>query len=702
MKKLIGIIWLLCLSLNFVWGQNLITMGDHAFAKENYAKSAYFYAQYFYPISNDKVENTVYFPYELKQHKSIKEKTKNIPFLPPKVVPKSKDKLIVNKLAKSFFLCNDYKHAEEWYSLAVKNKVTEFPKVYYYYGLSLMNNNKYKEAKVFFEKTLQNFTDKHDPFYAIIKNKIKSCDFAQLKNSKKEEKVTVLGTSINKGTTAFGMMFTDNGLLFASTRKNIHETADKNDSTFYNSNIYLTEKIEHQIKFTPPTTFKGNANTYAIEGGATLLYDGKTILFTSVDPHQPSQKFIYLTRVFQGHWTPPFKLGDAFNVEGYQSITPSFGGITDDKMIIYYASNRPGGYGGYDIWKTTINQYGVTTPPVNLGSIINSANDEMSPFYDQNSKTIYFSSNGHIGYGGFDIFKSSKNIGTNQWGLIKNMGNGINSSRDDAYFIWNSKKNIGYFSSDRKTSSDCSSSKIVTPNCYKIYMIKTPAPSPVTIKGHVFDGATNQPLANAIIEFKDIRGELQTQTVLTNDKGFFTYIVSSNKEFFVKASRRGYFVDAHIIKTLGISKKANITKDFYLRLIPKEEIEIVGIEYDLNSSYLRDKSKKILDSLIGFLQLNDQLIVEIRSHTDINGEAKYNAWLSQRRAQRVVDYLQEHGIAKKRLSAKGYGATLPKETTINGKEVLLDTQFINSLNSEEEKEKYNQMNRRTTFKVLNN
>lgn len=704
MKKIGCYIAFIILAINMVYGQDVMKMGDREMAQENYAKAAYLYAQYFYAVKSEQQKNAVYYPYGLHHSHESTENHSKEEFTPPEKLEGKSAIIAAHKLANAFRLAHDYKHAEQWYALASKYSSSDFPKTLYYYGVSLQENKKYKAAENVFENVANKISNKSDKFYDIVHNKLSSCQFALRTNKEKEgnkgEKVQLLNTRINSGATSFGMMFSSQGILFSSTQKTIISKQDRSDSLNFNSNLYLTNKIEDKNDFTPPKLFKGNANSYAIEGGAVLLFGGKTILFTRVDPHNRKNVHIYLTRMFQGHWTAPYKLNEAFNVDGYKSMTPCVLKEGESKVSVFYASNRPGGQGGLDIWQTSINQFGETTPPVNLGKKINTPEDEMSPYYDRNSKTLYFASKGHIGYGGYDIYKSNWDKIYKTWSVVKNMGNTINSSRDDAYFVWNSEKNSGYLSSDKKKCESCNSNKIIIPHCFKIYGVTTPAPTQVVVNGYVYNQETNRPIGGVVIQFKDIRGKLQNETALTDAKGHYSYTIRSNKEFFVKASREGYFADAHIIKTLGVNKKTIITQNFKIKLIPNTEIEIPGIEYDLNSSYLRDKSKDILDSLVQFLKLNDNLTVQIRSHTDINGKDKYNVWLSQKRAQRVVDYLIEKGIKASRLSAKGYGSTLPKTLMINGKETVLDSNFIDSLPSKEEKEKYNQLNRRTTFKVL--
>ncbi|MDA7803908.1 OmpA family protein [Crocinitomix sp.] len=169
----------------------------------------------------------------------------------------------------------------------------------------------------------------------------------------------------------------------------------------------------------------------------------------------------------------------------------------------------------------------------------------------------------------------------------------------------------------------------------------------------------------------------------------------------MRASKLDFFADKGLVSTIGEIESKTYEQDFYLERIPNTEIEIEGIEYDFNSSYLRPESELILDRLIEFLELNHNIKVEIRSHTDFRGNDDYNLWLSDRRAKSVVDYLIAHGIPMERLVPKGYGETTPAEITDSeGNTTVLTEKYINSLPTNLEKEEAHQRNRRTAFFVL--
>jgi outer membrane protein OmpA-like peptidoglycan-associated protein len=353
-----------------------------------------------------------------------------------------------------------------------------------------------------------------------------------------------------------------------------------------------------------------------------------------------------------------------------------------------------------DIWVTTINEDGETTEPVNLGEHVNTNEDEITPFYHSPSKTLYFSSEGHIGFGGLDVFKTTINPVTEWWDNPTNIGQPINSSRDDAYFIWGRDMQSGFFTSDRDNCGDCDSLNTLNAHCNSIYSVERPLIE-ITISGYIFNFETDEAIPDASISFKDVRGELETITLQANESGYYERTLKVNQEYFLKASKKKYFADAAVQNTLGIVESKNIMQDFYLTNIPTGEIEIKGIEYDFDASTLREQSKLELDKLVEFLNLNANLKVEIRSHTDERGRDSYNLDLSERRAQSVVDYLVDNGLSRDRLKPTGMGETEPAVVeTESGQELILSPKYINSLDEEELQEKYHQRNRRTAFKVL--
>ena len=228
------------------------------------------------------------------------------------------------------------------------------------------------------------------------------------------------------------------------------------------------------------------------------------------------------------------------------------------------------------------------------------------------------------------------------------------------------------------------------------------------MSGYSYNKETDEILPNVKLTFKDVRGEREPFTINTNDKGYYEVELAYGQELFIRGQKINYFADATSVSTVSITQTTSIVRDFFLKPIPQKEIEIEGIEYDFNSANLRPASKEILDKLFDFLELNDNIKVEINSHTDARGSDIYNQDLSQRRAKSCVDYLVSKGIDPERLKPIGYGETQPNEMYGPDKKPLLDASgnpivlteaYINTLKTKKEREVLHQKNRRTAFKV---
>jgi outer membrane protein OmpA-like peptidoglycan-associated protein len=321
-----------------------------------------------------------------------------------------------------------------------------------------------------------------------------------------------------------------------------------------------------------------------------------------------------------------------------------------------------------------------------MGPAINSPDDEITPFYHFTSGTLFYSSNGFSGYGGFDIVKSSYNADDNTWSSPKNLDAPFNSSRDDAYFTMDRMQQHGYFSSDREKCEACGPG---SGYCYKAYSFKN-EPLHFAIKGYVYSVETNEVISNALLTFKDVRGDNEPFYIITDSAGYYESELSLNQELYIKAQKNKFFGDATSISTVGLTDDSLFMHDFYLTPIPAGEITIPGIEYDYNKATLRPESMKILDDLAAFLELNDNLSVEIGSHTDARGSDTYNQDLSQRRAKSCVDYLVSKGISPDRLVATGFGEAKP----------LITEKDIAAMPTTEEKEAAHQKNRRTAFRPI--
>ena len=207
----------------------------------------------------------------------------------------------------------------------------------------------------------------------------------------------------------------------------------------------------------------------------------------------------------------------------------------------------------------------------------------------------------------------------------------------------------------------------------------------------MYDYVTNEPIVAALITIKDVTGEDEPMYLITDDQGFYSTPLKENKQFFLKAQKKSYQASSASASTKGLTETAHLVQDFTLDVIPGEDVVIEGIEYDLNKTTLRARSKEILDKIYDYLVLNDNFSIEINAHTDTRGSNKANQILSQGRAQSCVDYLISKGIEKKRLLPTGYGETKP---------LISDDQIAVMVPKSEEFEAAHQKNRRTAFRVM--
>lgn len=703
MNKLLSILFVLFISaIGFGQGsRELIKLGDQAMENGQYSNAVHYYSYVLHKIESDK--EAIYYPYEIAKPYEEPEKTEDGKVKPPES-PTEKEVIIVHKLADAYRLADDYTHAEIWYEAAVQNPQEEFPYARYFYAVSLMYNSKFEEAIVQFEK----FMTEDDPnpdskFYKLSEGKIASCQFAlNPENTKNKITITDVDSLINEGSTSFGLTFvSDNVVLFSSARVDNStpdslRTGDSNPLELYMLDIYIVT-INEDGTWNAPEKFPFEINSEEFhEGSCVISADGNSLFFTKMDPHHRNNTKIYASRKFNNQWLKPFPLDQNVNMDGFRSMNPC---ISKDGTTLYYSSNRPGGEGGMDIWMVSIDANGNTSEPVNMGSMINTADDEITPFIHEGSQTLYFASAGHIGFGGLDIYYAKWNPDSEWYNQAQNAGAPINSARDDSYFFIDESLVTGFVTSDRQACTECDSLYYLSIHCNKIYQINKPELK-FKISGYVYDIATNEIIPGAKIDFKDVSYKWDHFELIADENGYYEHDIIPNLELFMKATKTDYFADQSLVITKGQTESKNYRQDFYLEKIPKGEITIEGIEYDYNKATLRPISKERLDELIKFLELNSNLKIEIRSHTDFRGSDPYNLDLSDRRAKSVVDYLIENGIPRERLVPKGYGESMPAEIEINGEMVTLTEEFIKSVPDEILQEEYHQRNRRTAFFVL--
>lgn len=658
--------------------KELIELGDAAYKNENYGSAVYFYKRV---VEHVPGKNDVTFPYEIvsssRQAKPKNDSSANIEGLDEKKV------YVIHRLAESYRKLRDYGNAEKWYNVAVDHPTPQFPDARYYYGLCLMSNEKYDEAEKVFESYAAQTSD--EKMKKLAETKQISCAFARNpENTRADITTATMDSSFNGGKSSFGInYFTDESLIFAHAKKGNTTLDPKNDDGRFTTDLYIVSQSDSGV-FDMPQKFPAPVNSPENEGGSVMSVDRSTFYFTRWSPTNKNECNIYVSKRFNRRWMEPMRLD--INIEGYKTMMPM---LNMDESKLFFASNRPGGQGGMDIWYCPVDADGVLGEAVNLGPAVNTPEDEDSPYFHLNTSTLYFASEGHRGFGGMDVFKTQYMEDEAYWTTPINMGAPINSSKDDRYFILAPNQRSGFFASDRNPCTDCDSTIEISGNCEKIFSFVKSQIS-VDIQGYVYNAETEEPISGAIVELKDVNGNWEPIILITDENGFYKIDLQVGMEIFMKAKKTKFFADAASVNTTGITETTHLQQDFYLRVIPTGEIEIPGIEYDFDKATLRPKSKEILDQLYDFLTLNNDLVVEIKSHTDCRGNDAYNLKLSKDRAQSCVDYLISKGIAKDRLIPQGYGETEP----------LFKCDDIEKESNEDKKEEMHQRNRRTAFRVV--
>jgi OmpA-OmpF porin, OOP family len=638
---------------------------DEAFERKDYTSAAEYYARY---LDTGAVKTTdgvypydirYYYKTETKEDKSGEAKPANLNALIDPRYP-----YVSHQLAESYRLSYNYEQAEKWYDRSIQNGLL-YPDDRFWYAKMLLMNAKYDVAYHELEWYRKRVYNQESEMAKRAELLSFSCELGMRSKNKKtpNTQVTELDTLINKGVANFSPAYFDKGgsLVFTSARRNPGLNAPMN------CDLYLAGK--NGETFGDATRFPMPVNTIQHEGGAFVNADQTKLLFTRWSNEKKEETAIYLSRYLNDQWMQPLKLNKNVNLDGYRSAYPY---LTADGTKLYFSSNRPGGKGKMDLWYCHLDEFGNAGPAINL-SVLNSFDDDVSPYLNEVTNTLYFSSDGQLGFGGLDVFKAYAS--DTNFIAPRNMGPGINSSRDESSFIISDDERSGFFSSDRKNCTEC-----VNSHCYSIYSFKT-VPFKLSISGFVYNKETNQIIANSLVALKDVEGTFEDQFVITDDKGHYSTILREEQDLFMKAQKTKYFADAFNMSTKGVTETKEYIHDFYLKPIPAGEIVIPGIEYDYDKATLRPQSKEILEGLIEFLKLNNNIIVEISSHTDARGSDEYNMRLSEERAKSVVDYLILQGIESERLKPKGYG-----ESKL----------LVEDAKTEEEHQK----NRRTAFRIL--
>jgi len=562
----------------------------------------------------------------------------------------------------------NYKKAIKAYKKAIGIDPDYFPNVIYSTGLLYKKLGQYQDAKRSFRKFLEDH--KGDPILQEKANKqIESCNYAlKQKKNPVEFQPRNLGDSVNSQYDEYWPSISADGKTLVITRliprKDLDEIEKRlqrmpeEKRKLMESRIHKNQEdffISHRNDsvWTNARGMGSPLNTKFNEGAQSLSADGKTMYFSACNKSDGQGGCdIYISEKKNGAWSKPSNLGKPVNSGKWES-QPS---ISPDGQTLYFVSNRKGGFGKKDIWKTTKNREGEWNKPVNLGDSINTPQEEMAPFIHMDNRTLYFASAGWLGMGDMDLFMSEKK-GDTAWTAPVNLGYPINTSESEFGIVVSPAGNKAYYASDRKEGRK-----------KDIYMFELPVKAqPVAtsyMKGNVFDSETHKPLkANfELISMKT--GQTIMNSYSRAETGSFLVSIPSNHNYILNVSKKGYLFYSDNFKLEGKHKASEpYLKDIPLKpLKAGEKMILRNVFYATDSYELEPESKVELNKVLNLLNNNPTLQIEISGHTDNVGSDSYNKELSMNRARSVYNYLTEQGIESQRLTYKGYGENQPIDT----------------------------------------
>jgi len=600
-----------------------------------------------------------------------------------------KKKRVAKKLADCYRLTNNPKEASNWYAKIVDSKLAKKqPMIYYYYAEALRATGNCDQATKYYQQFLI-----ERPGDLLGENGLLSCQYFTNPDKNTRYKIVNVET-LNSENDDYAVAYSSkklNQLFFTSNRKGSMGKDRENWTGAWFSDIYLSSENNNNWSAPVSADNTGLVNTEANEG--TVVFNKKftAIYFTRCDKGAEKKVFCQILQSARhgNRWSKPkVVMSDKYVNCGQPAVS-------DDELTLWFVSERKEGIGGKDVWVAYRDRkskpFGT---PINCGTAINTPGDEMFPVI-QGDTILYFSSNGHPGYGGLDLFKSIKN--DTIWNKPQNIQAPFNSQGDDFSIIFKNDKE-GFFSSNRK--GGMGGDDIYSFEKMNIYF---------KLDGIIKDERTLFTLTNVIVKLYQDGSSIGS--IKTNEKGFYVFdstYFKEDKNYSIVFSKENYFSVSIELKSSGFTENHVFRTDVLLKPIPETPIVLPDILYDLGKWDLKQQYQDSLMILVKILEDNPGLVIELGSHTDSRASLEFNDDLSQKRAQSVVDFLISQGIHPDRLIAKGYGERVPRklEKTVktNGYTLqsgtVLNEQFVNLLSSNRKKEAAHELNRRTEFKIV--
>ncbi len=554
------------------------------------------------------------------------------------------DAYVYSQLAECYYNVFNTQEAERWYAKALETM--DEPEMYFKYSQMLKANGKYEESNTQMAKFAQ-MRPSDDRAIAFKDNP----DYLP-KILEKGKKFDVQSLGFNTQYSDYGGTLKDGKLYISSARNTSRKTYGWNEEPFLD--IYEMVKNEDGT-YQAAALVEGEINTKHHDADVSFSPDGKTMYFTresyyenafekdSTSNMKYSLLHLFRAKKMDGTWDDI--QGFQVNSESYNVKNPA---VSPDGKMLYFASDMPGGFGMFDIYRATINEDGSLGEPENLGQKVNTHGQEMFPFVSSNN-TLYFSSNGHLGLGNLDVFHTKLVDG--KTGPVRNIGIPINSSADDFAFTIDEETKEGYVSSNRDGGLGGDD----------VYATKRLQPlNDVLIAGTVVDAETGEPLSGASVTLYDEQGN-KVLSKVTNDDGTVDFIVETGKE-----SELEIVMDDYESQKMKIAASENEEEKVTIMMNPievivkPEEIVLNPIFFEFDKSNITAQAAFELDKLVQIMNKYPQMVINATSHTDSRGPAYYNESLSDRRAKTTVQYVISKGIDASRISGQGKGENEPK------------------------------------------
>jgi len=599
----------------------------------------------------------------------------------------TRDPEIANKISTLQIKLRDYVRAERWLEKIVeKDQGVNYPYTVFQYAQVLKVNGKYQESIDAF-----NFyagLNVSDSLLALADNEVAGIQLAVKSKPPIDLVVKNVGKSVNYSyTDASPWLGMDGNLYFASMRTRELITLNGKEGDYY-LKIYSSKPgSDGEWETAKPLESKINREGYH-SGNPSITEDGSRMFFTrsQLTGNDLSESKIFVSVNKAQNWGAPVELK---GINGNYIAKQAAPGVVFGKEVLFFSSNMDGGFGGFDIYyadRINDDTYGL---PVNLGPLVNSTLDDETPFYLNNN--LYFSSTGHPGLGGFDIFRTEWN--GQEWGKPANLGAGYNSSYDDIFFSVNEDGKLGFLVSNRPDEDARSlKSKTCCDDIYEFHIRDIV----IDLITTVYEGTV--PLMGAkVTVFEVDRGKTGRSQQQTNDNiNDFQFPLDQDKAYKALVEKEGYMPAEFEFNTVGVVDNFTVRRTVKLAkkvednsgmetVTINEPIRLNNIYYDFDDDKILADAEKDLSFLVELMKKYPDMVIELSSHTDAQGNDAYNERLSQRRAQSAKNWMVSKGIKEGRIEAVGYGENNILNDCINGIDCT---------------DELHRVNRRTEFKII--